>query len=151
MGPTPGRRAAPWSAGGPQVALGITPLRPAPLVTTGNIGGNQGKPWTEIPYTLKRKRRRTSRVEKTRVPAWPVGSQSAPIRQNNPAALNDGFHGTDRKDAATVIRDDHLFPANWISPFLVAPRLTCQRKIVPLENRYDLIRVQPGRSPLTQS
>jgi hypothetical protein len=55
------------------------------------------------------------------------------------------------QNPAAVVSDDYLFSAKRIPPFLMASRLTGQGEVMPLENRYHLIRIQPRRSAFTQS
>ena len=49
-----------------------------------------------------------------------------------------------------VIGDNHLLTGSWISPFLMAARLSDQSEAVAPQNRGDLAGGETGRSPVTQ-
>jgi hypothetical protein len=67
------------------------------------------------------------------------------------AAFDDRSHRSERKHAAAMNGNDHLFASLSIAPFLMAPGLTCQAEPMPLQDRHNLICCQSRDSALTQS
>jgi hypothetical protein len=50
-----------------------------------------------------------------------------------------------------MVRDNHLFPAKGVAPFLVTSGLTGQNKLMRPQNSDYLIRREARQSALTQS
>lgn len=62
-----------------------------------------------------------------------------PICRVDPAALDDGFHSSQRQDPSAMIRHDHLLPGCGIAPLLMTTGRAGKQESVTAENHNHLI------------